>query len=55
MIRRHIDVIAVFVITLGLLALSQAAPFRMMPAPSFHFENVRLNAPQCPLDSLFNH
>ena len=54
MIRRHVDVFAVFVITLGLLALSQARSFRI-PVESIHFENVRLNAPQCPLDSLFHH
>ncbi len=52
MIRRHIDVFAVFVITVGLLALSQMK--FTIPVDSIHFENVNLPAPGCSLADLFS-
>ena len=51
MFRRHVDFIAVFVISLGLVALSKASDLRLSPG----FDPVRLqnavNAESCPLRS----
>lgn len=46
MFRRHVDFFAVFLITLGLLAVSQLSAFRL-PVDSFRIENVSTQIRAC--------
>ncbi len=46
MLRRHVDFFAVFVITLGLLAVSQFSAFRF-PMDSIRVENVSAQLRAC--------
>jgi hypothetical protein len=50
MFRRHVDVIAVFMITLSMLALSEISNFRnAMPIESLSLRNAIVKMPSCPL------
>jgi hypothetical protein len=63
MIRRHIDVIAVSVIALGLIALSHSALVLPIQANTIRVENIGAQLSGCPasaklisnIDRLFNH
>lgn len=50
MFRRHVDFFAVFVITLGLLAVSQLAAFRL-PMDSIRVENVSAQIRACQISN----
>jgi hypothetical protein len=55
MLTKHIDVIALLVIGLGLLAFSKASELRLVPevhAAGFQVQNAVHSNPVCPLDAL---
>ena len=63
MIRRHIDVIAVSLIALGLIALSHSQLLLPIQANAIRVENISAQLSGCPtsaklvskIDRLFNH
>ena len=63
MIRRHIDVIAVSLIALGLIALSHSALVLPIQNNAIRVENITAQLSQCPtsagliskIDRLFKH
>ena len=51
MFCRHIDVVAIFVIALSMLAFSHLPPLRIAPFNSLMPRNAIVNAPPCPISS----
>jgi len=49
MLRRHVDVFAVFVIALGLLGLSNASSQFRFPLEPIRVENINAQSSGCPV------